>query len=64
MKKVFQVTLISTSPTYTVTGDDNTSLETVWASQKSLFAPGTQILIRDTQNDTMKIFKKETRRHG
>lgn len=64
MKKVFQVTLIGTSPTYPVTGDDNTSLETVWASQKSLFAPGTKVLIRDTQNDTMKIFEKETGRHG
>ncbi len=63
MKKTFKVTLIGTSPSYPVKGDENTTMEMVWDSQKCLFAPGTKVLIQDEDNN-IKIFEKERKHHG
>lgn len=63
MRKIFKVTLIGKSPTYPVIGDEHTTLEAVWDSQKSLFAPGTKVLIQNAENH-IQIFEKERKHHG
>lgn len=59
--KKFKVSIIGAS--YSVVGDETTSLETVWHSQKVWMAPGTRVLIEDEQGN-LKIFEREKRRHG
>lgn len=43
---------------YTVLGDDETTMETVWLSQKCWFMPGTRVEITDDKGNS-KIFVKE-----
>lgn len=43
---------------YAVTGNENTTLETVWASQKCWFMPGAEVTIEDDQGNR-KVFKKD-----
>lgn len=57
-EKKFTVSLISKCPTYEVFGNKETSLDTVWNSQKCFFSRGTRVLISDGVNQ--KVFEKES----
>jgi predicted GH43/DUF377 family glycosyl hydrolase len=37
---------------YMVTGNENTTLETVWASQKCWFMPGTTVTVTDDKGNS------------
>ncbi len=60
-KKRFKVSIIGAS--YPVIGEETTTLEAVWDSQKSWMAPGTRVLIEDGQGKAQ-IFEREKRHHG
>jgi hypothetical protein len=45
---------------YTVLGNENTTLETVWASQKCWFMPGTAVTITDDKGNSKIFWREET----
>lgn len=59
MKTKFTVTLVSECPSYDVTGDLTTTLDTVWDSQKHWFMPGTKVVISDDSGNSKMFVKKE-----
>ncbi len=58
MKTIFTITLMSECPSYEVTGDMSSTLETVWNSQKHWFMPGVKVLISDDSGHS-KVFEKK-----
>lgn len=57
MGKTFTVVLFNGHSSYEVHGDSETSLDSVWNSQKCFFLQGTRVLISDGLNE--KVFEKE-----
>jgi hypothetical protein len=55
MERYFSVSYRHRS--YTVLGNENTTFETVWASQKCWFMPGTTVTITDDKGNS-KIFRR------
>lgn len=55
MKRYF--TVKSGDRAYAVIGNEHTTLETVWASQKCFFLPGTEVIITDDHGNSRKFIK-------
>lgn len=58
MGKLFTVKNNATGRSYPVTGNENTSLEMVWLSQKCWFMTGSSVTITD-ENGNSQVFVKE-----
>ena len=58
MEKKFKLTLLNKCPTMDVIGNEISTLDSIWDSQKCWFSDGTKVLISDGEQS--KIFEKKT----
>lgn len=57
MEKKFKLIVLNKCPTMDIIGNENSTLDLVWDSQKCWFADGTKVLISD--GEQYKVFEKK-----